>query len=706
MNPLLSIVIRQEHDIVAARQRARQVAELLGLDRIEQTRIATAVSEVARNAFTYAGGGRVDYSLEGNTPPQLLVITTTDRGPGIPHLDAVLSGEYQSPSGMGIGLVGARRLMDRFSIDSTPRGTTVKLSHLLPKRSPFLTAREQGQLMAELATKRYRGPMDELQEQNRELARALEVVQTRQEEIERINRELEDTNRGVVALYAELDERADHLRRADELKTKFLSNMTHEFRTPVNSILALTQLLAERLQVGDQDKNELFYIRKAAQQLSDLVDDLLDIAKVEAGKVEVRPAHFEVAGLFGALRGMLRPLLAGVSVRLVFEDPTDVPPIYSDESKVSQILRNFVSNALKYTERGEVVVAATLRRDENAVEFSVRDTGIGIPESELPRIFDEFVQIENPLQKRVKGTGLGLPLSRRLAELLGGRISVESRLGEGSTFTVTVPILFRQPRAAVQKAEPTPGQLPVLVVEDSDEDVLMYQRFFTGTQFQLFHAETTDAAQALMEQVTFAAVVLDIRLHGSDSWEWLSRTKRSSATSEVPFVVISTVDDRRKAFGLGASAVGLKPVTRDWLLRTLETLTQPEASLRVLAIDDHEAFRFVIRESLSSRLYEYVEAATGEEGWSLVRSFRPDVVLLDLQLPDISGADWVRRLRADDELARTPVIVVTSNRVSGEDWIATHVAAVLSKANLTRESLRSAVRDAVLSTPPLAQVPA
>ena len=157
------------------------------------------------------------------------------------------------------------------------------------------------------------------------------------------------------------------------------------------------------------------------------MDDLLDIAKVEAGKIEVRPAAFEVAALFGALRGMLRPLLVNQSLALVFEEPEDVPPLYSDESKVSQILRNFISNALKYTERGEVRVSARLTPQRDAVEFSVADTGIGIPEADLARVFDEFVQIENPLQRRVKGTGLGLPLSKRLAELLGGTISRQER---------------------------------------------------------------------------------------------------------------------------------------------------------------------------------------------------------------------------------------------------------------------------------------
>ncbi len=307
----------------------------------------------------------------------------SDHGPGIANLDDVLSGRYHSRTGMGLGIVGTRRLMDTFEVKSDSSGTTITIKKMLPRRAPMLTTAGLEQLAARLLAEPPSGPAEEIRQQNQELLRALDELRARQEELERVNRELEDTNRGVVALYAELDERADHLRRADELKTRFLSNMTHEFRTPVNSILALTQLLAERLGASPEQKDELFYIRKSAQQLSDLVDDLLDIAKVEAGKIEVRPAPFEVAALFGALRGMLRPLLVNQSLALQSSRmPDDVPPIYSDESKISQILRNFISNALKYTERGEVRVigaadAAARRRGVRRCRYRHRHPRAG-----------------------------------------------------------------------------------------------------------------------------------------------------------------------------------------------------------------------------------------------------------------------------------------------------------------------------------------
>jgi signal transduction histidine kinase/CheY-like chemotaxis protein len=697
MSAILTLAIRQEDDVVAARQRAKQIAELAGFDRIDQTRLATAVSEIARNAFMYAGGGEVEYAIEGDTAPQLLVIRIGDCGPGIARLDGILSGEYRSPTGLGLGIAGARRLVDRFDIDSSPAGTRVHLAKLLPARAPVLDGVALERLVRQLTLRRPEGAFEEIRQQNQELVRALEALRLRQEELERVNRELEDTNRGVVALYAELDERADHLRRADDLKTRFLSNMTHEFRTPVNSILALRRLMAERLGVDEHEKNELFYIHKSAQQLSDLVDDLLDIAKVEAGKIDVRPAHFEVAALFGALRGMLRPLLADQSVALAFDADADLPPLYSDESKISQILRNFISNAIKYTEQGEVRVSARHLPDESAMEFAVTDTGIGIPEQDLPRIFDEFVQIENPLQRRTKGTGLGLPLSRRLAELLGGRIEATSVLGTGSRFTLVVPLMHPDIGPDLETPALDAGRVPVLVVEDSPGDLLMYQRAFGRSRFQLVHARSAEAARQLVESVRPGAIILDIRLHGHDAWDLLIDFKRGATTADIPVIVVATVDDRRKALGLGATAFALKPFDAPWLLRTLAAVVPSGSPVRVLMVDDEEAFRFVLRESLSGLPYEVLEAGSGQEAIALARQFPPDVILLDLQLPDMRGEDLAARFASDPTTSRTPVVIISSEVTSQSP--PGLPARMIPKAALTRERLRAAVRDAVLVSP-------
>jgi len=260
-------------------------------------------------------------------------------------------------------------------------------------------------------------------------------------QVEALTTELAETNHGVVALYAELDDNAVRLREASELKSRFLSYMSHEFRTPLGAIRSIARILLDRLDgpLTDEQQRQVAFIQSSATELSDMVDDLLDLAKVEAGRVTISPAWFDMVDLFSALRGMFKPILSSESVSLIFEEPTGVPPVYSDDKKLSQILRNFISNALKFTPRGEVRVTAQLAGTDR-VTFAVNDTGIGIAAEYLGEIFLEFVQVEGPIQKRLRGSGLGLSLSKKLAEVLGGDVGVTSTLGAGSTFWVTIPL--------------------------------------------------------------------------------------------------------------------------------------------------------------------------------------------------------------------------------------------------------------------------
>ncbi|WP_228042211.1 MULTISPECIES: ATP-binding protein [unclassified Tychonema] len=442
--PILTTEVRFEQDIVQVRQRARQIAKGLGFDSQAQTRIATAVSEIARNAFKYAGGGKVEFIVEGESR-QFFRTRISDSGPGIADLSAVLSPDFRSQTGAGLGLAAAKRLMDDVQIDSSPdRGTAVQLIKQFSKQMPALSAIELNELVDKLARQIPEDPYAEIQQQNQELLRTLDELRQRQEELVQLNQQLKDTNRGVVALYAELNEKAEFLQRASELKTSFLSNMSHEFRTPLTAILSLSEILLDRLdgELSPEQEKQVNSIHKSALSLAELVNDSLDLAKVEAGKVTVRVADFEVEDLFSVLRGMMRPLLPQNSaVTLIFEAPRELPTLTTDEGKLSQILRNLISNALKFTEAGEVRVAAEME-EEGTVTFSVADTGVGIPPADQTRIFEEFVQIENHLQKGVKGTGLGLSLCKKMTEFLGGSIEIESSPGAGSTFLVNLPIVY------------------------------------------------------------------------------------------------------------------------------------------------------------------------------------------------------------------------------------------------------------------------
>ncbi|WP_296261110.1 MULTISPECIES: sensor histidine kinase [unclassified Pseudomonas] len=257
--------------------------------------------------------------------------------------------------------------------------------------------------------------------------------------------ELDETNQGVLALYAELDTQAEQLRQASDLKSRFLSYMSHEFRTPLGSILSIASLLTDELDgpLSPEQHKQVSFVSTAARELSDMVDDLLDLAKIEAGRISISPAWFDMFDLFSALRGMFRPIVDTSAVDLIFEEPVGLPRLYTDDKKLAQILRNFISNSLKFTQRGEVRVSASLE-GEREVRFAVTDTGIGIPPQLHGALFEDFIQVDSPLQKRLRGTGLGLSLCKRFAELLGGRVGLESQPGVGSTFYVVIPLALAQ----------------------------------------------------------------------------------------------------------------------------------------------------------------------------------------------------------------------------------------------------------------------
>jgi signal transduction histidine kinase/DNA-binding response OmpR family regulator len=689
---LLTVVLHYEQDVVVARQRARQIAGLLGFDGQDQTRIATAVSEIARNAYRYARGGKVEFSLEGDSAPQILVARVRDQGPGIGDLQSILEGHYKSQTGMGIGIIGVHRLMDRVDIRTDPKeGTDILLKKILPSRSPLLGRHELGRIASELTARTPSGAYEELQEQNRELVRALAELREKQDLLLQLYRELEDTNRGVVALYAELDEKADHLRRADEMKSKFLSNMSHEFRTPLNSMRALSGLLLDRVD-GDltaEQEKQVSLISKATGDLTALVDDLLDLAKIEAGKIEVRPIDFSVANLFSALRGMLRPLLTGDSVKLIFDDPPPDVTLMTDEGKVSQILRNFISNAIKFTEQGEVRVFVESCGDASLIRFGVADTGIGIGSADQARIFEEFTQVPNPLQGRVKGTGLGLPLCRRLAQLLGGEVKVESELGRGSTFTATIPVCYREAARPTVELEDTrlePGLAPILVVDDDVEQRLVYEKYMQGSAYQPVCVSTLREARKFVQGIRPQAIVLDIMLRGEDTWRWLNELKSEPATAAIPIMVVTSVEDERKGLALGADAYCLKPLSRASVLEKLDSIT----GRRVLIIDDDPTSRYLLQKLFADRRACVIEAADGRSGLLAARRSRPSLIFLDLMLPDLRGEDILEALKADADLRQVPVAVMTSGVLTREERerLERRAQVVVHKSDLTFDSAR------------------
>ena len=665
-SPLLQVALRTERDVVQARQRAREVAAALGLDNQDQIRIATATSEMARNAFRYARNGTVAFSVDVESP-QRLQVTVSDSGPGIRNLDEILEGRYVSETGLGMGIIGTRRLMDEFNIETTAAGTIIRMAKRIPQQQTW-TPRSVRALSQEMQGRTPESPYEEIEQQNQELLKTLQELRARQEELELLNRELEDTNRGVVALYAELDERADYLRRASELKTKFLSNVSHEFRTPLNSIVSLARLLMSKLdgELTSEQMKQVRFIESSARDLQEMVNDLLDLAKVEAGKTRIRAKRFEVEELFSALKGMLKPLLAdNTSVDLNFEDTSQLPPLHTDEGKVSQILRNLISNALKFTPRGHVIVSASMAED-NQVLFSVADTGIGIPREHHETIFREFSQIENPLQDRHRGTGLGLPLCRNLAMLLGGQLWLESEEGKGSTFYVRVPAVYVgeviQSEAANDLPAPEFHRSPVLCLEDNLETAHLLETYLRNSEFQPILASTVAQAEVWTSRHKPTAVVSDIYIGDDQAWGLLARLREK--WPDLPIVVTSIYEEGLAAANVGASLFLSKPIDPQVLLRELRRLTAQFGTKRLLLVDDNDVSRYILRELLDQPWLDISEVSNGTDATSQLKENRPDGMILDLLMPDISGFEILRQVRADKETEDLPVLIYTSKRLS------------------------------------------
>jgi CheY-like chemotaxis protein/nitrogen-specific signal transduction histidine kinase len=365
-------------------------------------------------------------------------------------------------------------------------------------------------------------------------------LEKREQELARLNLELEETNRGVVALYAELDEKADALKHANEMKSHFLRYVSHEFRTPVNSVLALTQLLLRRMdgELTPEQEKQVEYIRRAVQELGEMVNDLLDLAKVEAGKTEIRISRVDLSHFVGSIRALMRPLATNDAVALIFDDPPPEIALETDESKLGQILRNMISNALKFTEKGEVRVSIRPARNSSLC-FSVSDTGVGIAAADLSAIFQEFTQVNNRLQKNVKGTGLGLPLSRKLAVLLGGTLEATSTPGSGSTFSLTLPM------APASALSPSAAALPssrqsILIIDDEEASRYITRQLLRGTKYGIIEsAEGIEGAErARFERP--ALIILDLLMPQRNGFEVLDELQADETTRDIPVVIHSS----------------------------------------------------------------------------------------------------------------------------------------------------------------------
>ncbi|GLX10269.1 ATP-binding protein [Microbispora sp. NBRC 16548] len=554
--------ISRDQDVFAVRQLGRQIAELVGLESQDQIRVATALSEIGREALARGAGSTVVFDLRGDR----LVIT-------LDYLDGADVRESE-----GVKLAG--RMVDEIALSAEDRRVT------LVKRVPEHGRRRPlDGIRAELA--RLSPPaaaLDVLREQNRELAGTLEEVLRLNAELAETNQgvlalynqlsaELEETNRGVVALYAELDEKSSQLRQAAEARQRFWANVSHELRLPLNSIIGLVRLLlgsgAEPL--TEEQQHQITLVGTSAETLLALVGELLDLAKAESGRLDPHPSTVDVVALAEGLRMTLQPAGRADGVTLSVDVSDEIGEMFVDETMLTTILRNLLSNALKFTEYGEVRLTAVGDPAMAEVVFTVADTGVGIPPEHLERVFEEFFQVPGSLQLKTKGTGLGLPYARRLAEALGGTLELASRPGEGTTATLRVPHSM---------ASPEVGR--VLVADDDAGFRAVARRMLFG--FAAGVDEAADGVEALnlMREQPPEVVLVDLLMPRLDGTALLHKMAEDDVLCGVPAVVVSVVSEQQGASHPVLSKHGLR---RDQLLEAIREAVRDEAGRRAGSVE-------------------------------------------------------------------------------------------------------------------------
>lgn len=506
-------------------------------------------------------------------------------------------------------------------------------------------------------------------------------------EIGGMNRKLERTNQilatrsqELAVTVGELQAARDQAMEASRTKSSFLANMSHELRTPLNAIIGLTELMSENAQRFGMEKavEPLRRVLRAGRHLLDLINSILDLSKIEAGKLDLTFEAVPIKPMLEEVIGLARPLAEANKNRLVLDCPEAIGAVRADSLRLRQVLLNLLSNAAKFTKSGEVALRVLRRQDNGGdwVEFSVADTGIGMSAEQLGRLFEEFMQADATTTRQFGGTGLGLAITRKLCHLMGGDVSATSEQGKGSTFTVRLPAGESENRsgaaaALVRPAEPAhTGSAERAVVLVIDDDLTARELLTAYLVEQGFAVETASSGIEGLKrarELRPAAITLDVMMPDIDGWTVIAALKGDPALAGIPVVIVTIVDEAHRGIALGAAGYLTKPVDRDKLLDLLGTYRRTERPTTVLVVEDDEAQRQAIRAILEARGWTVKEAANGRLALEALSGSMPDVILLDLMMPEMDGFEVVAALQANVAWRDIPVVVVTALDVSAED---------------------------------------
>ncbi|MBE7472776.1 MAG: hypothetical protein DPW09_12050 [Anaerolineae bacterium] len=524
----------------------------------------------------------------------------------------------------------------------------------------------------------------------------------------------------------------DQAIEASRAKSQFLANMSHELRTPLNAIIGYSEMLQEEAtDLAQPDLiPDLEKIQAAGKQLLGLINDILDLSKIEAGKMTIYPETFDIATMVRDVVVTMQPLVAKKGNQLVVNCPDNLSSMVADLTKVRQSLFNLLSNAAKFTENGLITLSVERMKDEGGrrneedgnfilhpsafILFKVSDTGIGMSDEQMDRLFEAFTQADASTTRRYGGTGLGLAITQRFIQMMGGQITVDSEPGQGSTFTVRLPVVYQPPEGETGPIEPVGdeaqsepnGQATILVIDDDPSVRDLMRRFFQKEGFRVVSAAGGEEGLRLARATQPDVITLDVIMPGVDGWAVLTTLKAEAALADIPVIMVTIVNDKSLGYTLGASDYMTKPIERERLLALLEKyrpISDDETGIvtpLILTVDDDADMRDMIRRTLEKQGWQVSEADNGQAGLERIAAQQPDVILLDLMMPKMDGFDFVAALRQNEAGRAIPIVVVTAKEITPAERqrLNSHVEKILQKGTFSREQLLAEVRDLVTAS--------
>jgi signal transduction histidine kinase/DNA-binding response OmpR family regulator len=536
-----------------------------------------------------------------------------------------------------------------------------------------------------------------------------EYNQSLEQQVAERTRELSQTLDHLAHATREAQDARAAAEEADRAKSQFLANMSHELRTPLNAIIGYSEMLQEEAEdLGQEDFiPDLRKINAAGKHLLALLNDILDLSKIEAGKMDLYLETFDLATVLRDVETTIQPLVEKNANALVVHCPDHLGAMRADLTKVRQNLFNLLSNACKFTQRGTISLDVTREAvdGQDWVAFRVSDTGIGMTPEQTAKLFQPFTQADVSTARQYGGTGLGLAITKHFCQMMGGDIAVASEVGKGSTFTITLPaqVSDHKPQPA-SSAEPKsealpPGARAVLVIDDDPAVRELLQRFLSKEGVRVVSAAGGEEGLRLARELRPAAITLDVMMPGMDGWAVLTALKADADLADTPVIVLTIVDDKNMGYALGAADYLTKPVDRDRLVAILQKYRGEDPSRPVLVVEDDATTREMLRRMLEKEGWAVTEAKNGRFALECVAEQRPALILLDLMMPEMDGFQFTEALRKLEAWRSIPIVVVTAKDLTAEDRVRLNgcVEQILQKGAYGREALLAEVRELVAS---------